>query len=163
MRASDISIRLASAEDAEAIHRLLSELERALGATGSVKRSSGDILRHGFGKNPLFQALIASQAGEDVGLAVFFPEFSTWKGRPGVYVQDLYVAKAQRGTGLGRKLMQAVYEAAQAWDAAYCKLSVYGENEAALQFYRRLGFRRSKDEKVLIFDSLDQGLSTTLE
>lgn len=154
MRDSDINIRLATTDDAEAIHRLLSELERALGATGSVKRSSGDILRHGFGKKPLFQALIAARAGEDVGLAVFFPEFSTWKGKPGVYVQDLYVAKALRGTGLGRKLMQAVYDVAQEWGASYCKLSVYGDNEAALQFYRRLGFRHSKDEKVLIIDGL---------
>ena len=154
MRDSDINIRLATRDDAEAIHQLLSELERALGATGSVKRSSGDILRHGFGTKPLFQALIAAQGGENVGLAVFFPEFSTWKGKPGVYVQDLYVAKAQRGTGLGRKLMQAVYDVAQDWGAAYCKLSVYGDNEAALQFYRRLGFRHSKDEKVLIMDGL---------
>lgn len=154
MRDSDINIRVATRDDAEAIHQLLSELERALGATGSVKRSSGDILRHGFGTKPLFQALIAAQGGENVGLAVFFPEFSTWKGKPGVYVQDLYVAKALRGTGLGRKLMQAVYDVAQDWGAAYCKLSVYGDNEAALQFYRRLGFRHSKDEKVLIMDGL---------
>jgi GNAT superfamily N-acetyltransferase len=152
---SSISIRLASADDAEAIHQLLRELEQTLGATHSVKRSSKDILRHGFGTHPLFQALIASQAGKDVGLALFFPEFSTWKGKPGVYVQDLFVARELRGSGLGRQLMQAVYDVAREWSASYCKLSVYGDNEAALQFYHRLGFRRSKDEKVLIIDGLD--------
>jgi ribosomal protein S18 acetylase RimI-like enzyme len=151
---SDITIRLAKAEDADVIHSLLGELEQALGATGSVMRSSRDVLRHGFGKKPLFQALIASKAGRDVGLALYFSEFSTWKGKPGVYVQDLYVAKDLRGSGLGRRLMQAVYEAAQKWGACYCKLSVYGDNEAALRFYERLGFRRSEDEKVLVIDGL---------
>jgi len=104
---------------------------------------------------PLFRALIAAQNGRDVGLALFFPEFSTWKGKPGVYVQDLYVAKELRGSGLGRKLMLAVYEASREWGAAYCKLSVYGDNEGALQFYRQLGFRHSAVEKVLIIDGLD--------
>ena len=151
---SDISIRVASVDDAAAIHRLLGELEQALGASGSVKRSAEDVLRHGFGATPLFRALIASKSGHDVGLALYFPEFSTWKGKPGVYVQDLYVARELRGSGLGRQLMQAVYEAAQEWEAAYCKLSVYGDNDSALKFYRRLGFRRSRDEKLLIRDGL---------
>lgn len=151
-----IEIRLASVDDAGAIHRLLGELEQALGASGRIRRSERDILRHGFGDRPLFQALIASRAGADVGLVVFFPEFSTWKGQPGVYVQDLYVAPALRGSGLGRTLMQAVYEVSQEWGAAYCKLSVFGDNEGALRFYDRLGFRRSKDEKVLILDHLDR-------
>jgi len=156
MQAQDISIRLANADDADAIHQLLCELERALGASDSVRRSSTDILRHGFGKMPLFRALIATQNGQDVGLALFFPEFSTWKGQPGVYVQDLYVARELRGSGLGRKLMQAVYDVAQEWGACYCKLSVYGDNDAAMKFYRRLGFRHSKAENVFILDGLIQ-------
>jgi GNAT superfamily N-acetyltransferase len=151
----EIEIRLASVDDAGAIHQLLSDLERALGASGKVGRSVSDIRRHGFGDLPLFRALIARWDGKDVGLAVFFPEFSTWKGKPGVYVQDLYVAEPVRGSGLGRRLMQAVYEVAREWGAGYCKLSVYGDNEPALEFYRRLGFRRSQDEKVLIIDRLE--------
>ena len=52
--------------------------------------------------------MIARQDGKPVGLALFFFEFSTWRGRPGVYVQDLYVAADMRGTGLGRRLLEAV-------------------------------------------------------
>ena len=59
----------------------------------------------------------------------------------------------QRGTGLGRKLMQAVTEAARSWGATYCKLSVYGDNEPAQAFYKRLGFRISDTERVLVLDN----------
>jgi len=148
-----ISISPATAEDATVIHQLLSELEQTLGVTGSIQRTSADILRFGFSEQPLFEALIARKADQPVGVAVYFSEFSTWRGSPGVYVQDLYVSSEVRGSGLGRQLMEAVFKRSRSWGATYCKLAVYGQNEPALKFYRHLGFRVSGDETVLIFST----------
>jgi len=149
---SETTIRPASVNDVPIIHALLTELEQTLGATDSVKRTADDLRRFGFGETPRFNVLLAWQDHQAVGLALFFREFSSWRGAPGVYVQDIYVSAEVRGTGLGRKLMQAVMESARSWGATYCKLSVYGDNEPAVAFYRRLGFRISDKECVLILD-----------
>lgn len=150
----EICIRLAVAEDAPVIHRLLTELEQALGMQGAVKRKPGDVLHFGFSNNPLFETLIAWQGASPVGLALYFSEFSTWRGSPGIYVQDLYVSAGVRGSGLGRRLLEAVIERSRSWGATYCKLAVYNENEAALSFYRHFGFHVSENESVLIIDDL---------
>lgn len=147
---NDISIQLATSADAEVIDQLLTELEGTLDVKGSVQRKPADILRFGFSEQPLFEALIAWKGERPVGLAVYFSEFSTWRGSPGVYVQDLYVSTEVRGCGLGRRLMDSLMSRARSWGATYCKLAVYGQNENALLFYRHLGFRVSQDEKVLI-------------
>ena len=141
MSGSEITIRLASEKDVPVIHALLTELEQTLGATEVVKRTADDIHRFGFGEAPFFDVLLAWQDCKAVGLALFFREFSSWRGAPGVYVQDIYVSAELRGTGLGRKLMQAVTDTARTWGATYCKLAIYGDNEPAQAFYQRLGFR----------------------
>jgi len=151
---STVSIRRATASDVPVIHALLTELEQTLGASDSVQRTADDLLHFGFCETPLFEVLLAWQDNEAVGLALFFREFSSWKGSGGVYVQDLYVAANQRGTGLGRKLMQAVTDTARNWGATYCKLAVYGNNHAAVAFYKRLGFRISESECVLVLDGM---------
>lgn len=146
----ETTIRMATIEDVPVIHRLLSELETTLGATSKIRRKAEDLSNFGFSDPPFFEALIAWDGAQAVGLALYFREFSTWLGKPGVYVQDLYVAPSQRGTGLGSRLMQAVYDRAHGWSAAYCKLMVHTDNEAAIAFYRRLGFHTVSGEHVLI-------------
>lgn len=145
----EISIRRATVEDVPVMHRLLSELEKTLGATSKIKRQAEDLLKFGFSETPLFEALIAWRGAEAVGLALFFREFSSWLGSPGVYVQDLYVSRSQRGTGLGSKLMQAVYDRASDWEAGYCKLSVHLDNDSAMAFYTHLGFKAAENERVM--------------
>lgn len=149
-----ISIRRARAEDAPVIHRLLTELEQGMGMQGAVKRKAGDILHYGFSDTPFFEALIAWQGARPVGLALYFREFSTWRGSPGIYVQDLYVSEETRGSGLGRRLLESIVERSRSWGATYCKLAVYHEDEAALSFYRHFGFHVSEHESVLVIDDL---------
>lgn len=151
---NEISIRLASLEDTVIIHKLLGELEDTLGAGTGVTRKVEDLERFGFSDTPCFQTLIAWRGSHAVGLALYFKEFSTWKGAAGVYVQDLYVSADERGTGLGSRLMQAVYEQARSWGASYCKLTVHDGNDAALAFYKRLGFRTARKDNVLVLDDL---------
>lgn len=150
----NISIRFASAEDVAVVHRLLTALEDVLDASSGVRRTQEDLLRFGFSDSAFFKVLIAWRGTEAVGLALFFPEFSTWKGAPGVYLQDLYVVADMRGTGLGRQLMKAVYTHAREWGARYCKLAVHGNNDKAIAFYQQLGFRISENERVLILDDM---------
>ncbi|MDT8321422.1 MAG: GNAT family N-acetyltransferase [Xanthomonadales bacterium] len=143
-------IRQAGIEDAAEIHRLLLDLAAALGKTADIKSSVQDIRRFGFESEPHFEALLAFENGQAVGLAVYFYEFSSWRGVPGVYLQDLYVADEMRGRGLGRDLMDAVRERGRAWGGAYVRLTLHDGNERALAFYRRLGFEAREDELPLV-------------
>ena len=144
-----ITLRQAVRADAEQVHRLLRDLADALGKSDVMTSTPADIERWGFGETPRFEALLAFEGDEPVGLAVYFFEFSTWRGRPGVYVQDMYVAPQMRGRGLGRELMEAVLRRSRERGGRYVKLAVYDQNEQAIGFYRSLGFEICDDEQVL--------------
>lgn len=144
-----ITIRRAVREDAALVHRLLRDLAIALDKGDVITSTVADIEHFGFGEEPRFEALLAFEGEDAVGLALYFFEFSTWRGRPGVYVQDMYVAQQMRGRGLGRELMEAVLRRSRERGGRYVKLSVYDGNEQAIGFYRSLGFRVCDDEQVL--------------
>src|ERR1700742_4784131 len=108
VQSGDIVIGGATRDDAPAIHALLRALAVALRRPHDVQSTPDDIARYGFGPNPAFETVIARRGGEAVGLVLYFYEFSTWRGCPGVYIQDLYVDASLRGSGLGRKLLAAV-------------------------------------------------------
>jgi GNAT superfamily N-acetyltransferase len=146
----EISIRLAGPEDVHTVHRLLRDLAAALGKSADLRSTVDDIARHGFGERPFFETVLAWFGGEAVGLAVYFFEFSTWRGQPGVYVQDLYVAPVMRGRGLGRDLIAAVRKRAARDGARYVKLTVYDRNPEALAFYHSIGFESCEDELPLV-------------
>lgn len=149
-----LAIRRARVDDAATVHRLLRDLAVTLGKSKDLCSTVGDIEQYGFGREPCFEAMLGlaiTEAGETpVGLVVYFYEFSTWRGHPGVYVQDLYVAPAARGCGLGRELIQAVRERAAEWGGRYVKLTVYDRNPAALAFYHAMGFQSCEDELSLV-------------
>jgi GNAT superfamily N-acetyltransferase len=147
---STVAIRPARRDDADAILRLLAALSEQDGAEHSA--TAADYLRHGFGPDRLFQSILAEAAGRIVGVAVFFPTFSTQRGRPGVYVQDLYLAPDLRGQGLGRRLLGAVRAQAAGWGADHLLLVVDRSNGAARDFYDRLGFRRMAAYAPLLLD-----------
>jgi GNAT superfamily N-acetyltransferase len=144
------TFRKATSDDARTIQSLLGDLARQ---DGAQMRGTADALRrYGFGANPMFQAVLAEQAGAVTGLVLFFPEFSTLRGCPGVFVQDLYVAAPARGQGLGRRLLAQAMAAAQAWDAAYLALMVDRSNTRARVFYDRCGFADRGDYDMLVLD-----------
>ncbi|MDT8346132.1 MAG: GNAT family N-acetyltransferase, partial [Thermohalobaculum sp.] len=123
-----------------------------LGSPETFKAQPADFARHGFGPGALFRALIAEAGGETLGVAVYFPEFSTMRGRPGVYLQDLWVAEGARGSGLGRRLLAAVAGAAAGWGAAYMKLATHVDNPEAVRFYHRLGFVTDAGERTFVIE-----------
>jgi GNAT superfamily N-acetyltransferase len=147
---NNMTVRLATREDVPVIDRLLNELAVALGKPDSIEGTAQDLTKYGFGDHPRFEAILAFEDHEAVGLAIFFSEYSTWRGTPGVYVQDLYVSERLRGGGLGRDLLGAVRERARSWGGRYVKLTVYDGNQAAVSFYRHLGFDLCENEQALV-------------
>ena len=145
-----LRIREARPEDAGAVQSMLADLAGELGLTERFAGAEAAIRQHGHGARPLFSTLIA-ETEVPVGLALYFPHFSTLRGQPGVYVQDLWCAPGMRGQRLGSALLAAVAEAAaRDWGAAYMALSVHGHNAAAGRFYARLGFETASDERPIV-------------
>jgi GNAT superfamily N-acetyltransferase len=126
----------------------------ALSAQDGASHRAGpeDYLRHGFGPTRLFQCVIAEEDGAVIGLAVFFPTFSTQRGRPGVYIQDLWLEPRARHRGLGRRLVAAVRAQAAGWGAEHMTLMVAGGNRTAKAFYEALGFRPLEPYAPLVLD-----------
>jgi len=136
-----VELRLAQTSDAKDIADMLWQLARDLGDLDTFASTPETIAAHGFGPDSVFSSYIARSGDTPVGLAVFFRHFSTTLGRPGVYVQDLWIAPQMRGQRLGERLLAAVaHHAEQSWQAGYMQLTVYQDNPRAAQFYQRLGF-----------------------
>jgi GNAT superfamily N-acetyltransferase len=135
---SDIRIRFAISDDAGLMLRLIRELAVYERAPNVVVATEEDLRRHGFGPERQFEALLAFLDGEPAGLALFHPRFSTWLGRPGVYLEDLVVTQEARGKGVGRHLMTrlAAIAVERGWERI--DFQVLDWNPAR-DFYRRLG------------------------
>lgn len=133
-----ISVRGATADDAALLLQLIRELAAYERAPDAVSATEADLRRHGFGPEPRFEALIAAIAGEPAGFAVFSPRFSTWLGRPSLYLEDLYVREWARRTGVGRRLMARL--AAIALERGWGRIDfLVLDWNPARGFYRRLG------------------------
>src|SRR3546814_17450823 len=123
--------------------RELAEFEREPDA---VKATEADLLRDGWGPSPRFEALIAELDGVPAGFALYFHNYSTWEGRAGIYLEDLYVAERARGHGIGRKLMAALARLAAERDCRRLALRVLEWNPAR-RFYAGIGLTRTAERK----------------
>jgi ribosomal protein S18 acetylase RimI-like enzyme len=139
------TIRMAGPDDAPAIATLVRELAIYVKHEQDAKATPDDFRRHLFGPRPSAEAALAELGEETVGFALWFSTFSTFRGQPGIYLEDLFVKPECRGLGLGKALLAAV--AAQALERGCGRLewSVLNWNTAAIGFYRSLG-ARSLDE-----------------
>ena len=146
--AENVTIRLAEASDADTIHAGLLAMARAMGDGDKITSTASDIRTHGFGDRPAFEVLIAEIDGAFAGLCLTFPSFSTWRGQPGIFVQDLYVDEAWRGRRIGEALLRAVARRGKAKGAGYLRLSVDIDNTKAEAFYERLGITHSRNEHI---------------
>lgn len=118
------------------------------GELHKVMSRAEDFATHGFADPPAFRALIAELDGEPVGLSLWFCNFSSWRGDVGIYIQDLYVDHALRGTGLGRRLLKETAQHGLDAGATHLRLSVASSNSGARAFYKRLGLAFRDDECI---------------
>ncbi|AZO01502.1 GNAT family N-acetyltransferase [Mesorhizobium sp. M9A.F.Ca.ET.002.03.1.2] len=143
-----IIVRSGTIEDVDTIHTALLRLGDHIGAPEEIISTADDLRTYGFGEKPAFSTLIAEVDGEFAGLCLHFPIFSTWMGRPGVYVQDLYVEDRFRGRSIGERLLRRVARECRKDGGVYLRLSVDTDNETAKAFYERLGIAWSNYEQV---------------
>jgi GNAT superfamily N-acetyltransferase len=139
-----VTIRPAEASDAAIIVRLVRELADFEGLLDQVRLTEADVLRDGFGERRRFECLLAEVDGAPAGFALYFEDYSTFEGRPGIFVEDLYVAEGARGLGIGQRLLVHLARIAVERDYRRLDLMVLHWNPAR-GFYDRLGFRQSAD------------------
>src|SRR4051812_34130258 len=145
---SDTILRPGTIDDVDTIHAALLRFGAHTGGHQQIPSPAEDFRRYGFGDKPAFSTLIAEIGGEFAGLCLHFPIFSTWMGRPGVYVQDLYVEDRFRGRKVGERLLRRVAAQCRKDGGVYLRLSVDTDNEGAKAFYERLGIAWSSYEQT---------------
>ncbi|MES2036162.1 MAG: GNAT family N-acetyltransferase [Pseudomonadota bacterium] len=131
-------VRPAIAEDAATIHRFVLDLA-IHHEHHEVQTTLAEIEQALFGPTPHAFCDIAELDGEILGIATWFYTWSSWTGRRGLYLEDLFVTDAARGTGAGRALMAALAQRCAAEGLPRIEWAVQGDNEGGQAFYSRLG------------------------
>jgi len=134
-------LRAATPADVPVILRLVRDLAEYERAPEAVVATEEDFLRHGFGPSPRFSVLLAEQDGQVAGFALWFFTFSTWLGKPGLYLEDLFVRPELRGRGIGKALMLELARIAVREGCGRFEWNVLDWNQPSIDFYRSLGAR----------------------
>ena len=143
--AARFSIRRGRPRDAATIVRLIRGLAEYERLAHQVEATTGRIRRHGFGRRPYFETLICRRGGRAVGFALYFFTYSTFLGRPSLYLEDLFVLPEERGNGAGRALLRALAKVAVRRGCGRMEWTVLDWNRPAIGFYRRLGAKLHKE------------------
>jgi len=143
-----IRIRSATKEDVPVVAELIRGLARYEKLEHEVVMTE-DLLAAGlFGERPYAEVLIATDEDRPVGFALFFHNFSTFLGRPGIYLEDLFVVPEERGSGVGRALLEHLARLAVDRGCGRLEWAVLDWNRDAIAFYERLGARPNSDWTV---------------
>jgi GNAT superfamily N-acetyltransferase len=134
-----IAIRRATPADLPGILRLIVALAVYEREPDAVKATEQSLHETMFCDHPAVFAHVAQQDGEILGLALWFLTYSTWTGRPSLYLEDLFVTEAARGSGAGKALLQALAREARSLDCGRMDWAVLDWNWEAMGFYRSLG------------------------
>lgn len=134
-----LTIRAATRADAPLVTRLIHELAEFERLGHETAITEEDVLRDGFGERPRFRVLIAEWQKQVAGYALFFEFYSSFQGRPGLFLEDIFVRPNFRQHGIGTKLLAAVAEIAWEEDYFCLRWEVLDWNKPAIQFYEKLG------------------------
>jgi GNAT superfamily N-acetyltransferase len=132
-------IRNGTEKDVSIILDLIKALADYEKAPNEVIADEKILLQNLFGEKPYAETLIAEYNGEPAGFALFFHNFSTWIGKPGIYLEDLFVKPHLRGKGIGKRLLVQIAKIAIERDCGRFEWSVLDWNEPSIQFYKNLG------------------------
>lgn len=133
------TIRAATAHDLPLILGFIRELAEYEKLAHAVVASEAELGAALFGAHPAAEVLLAFEAEAPVGFAVYFQNFSTFLGRAGIYLEDVFVKPTWRGRGCGRALLTQIGRIAHARNCGRLEWSVLDWNEPAIEFYRKLG------------------------
>jgi ribosomal protein S18 acetylase RimI-like enzyme len=124
------------------------EMAHAMDAQAKVRSTVEDFAEAMSSDNTVIQVLLAERGAVPLGITIFFLNFSTWRGTLGVYIQDIYVAPAGRGTGIGKQMLSEVASWAVERGADHLRLSVDRDNITAQAFYEKIGMSYCDDEMI---------------
>ena len=145
---SNFKIRAACVADVPIILQLIRDLatyERAPNEVTATEKQLADVL---FGEKPVAEVLLAFENETPAGFTVFFHNFSTWLGRPGLYLEDLFVKPEKRGKGYGHALLVDLAKIAHDRGCGRMEWAVLNWNDPAIQFYRKLGAKPMEEWTV---------------
>lgn len=134
-----LRIRSAEREDVGLILQFIRALAEYERLADSVVASGASLERTLFGERPYAEVLLAEWEGEPAGFALFFHNYSTFLGKPGIYLEDLFVKPELRGKGIGKGLLRRIAGLAVERDCGRVEWAVLDWNEPSIQFYRSLG------------------------
>lgn len=134
-----IAIRPATAADVAEILRFIKALALYERGLDKVTATEEGLLRDGFGPHPFYECLIAELDGRPAGFALYFYNYSTWRGQPGIYLEDLFVEPEQRGLGIGKALLERVAAVAIEKGCRRLQWQVLDWNTPAIDFYVAMG------------------------
>ncbi len=155
---STATIRKAEPTDALAIHELLTELAEFEKISHLVEATPTSTRLALFGDRPCAEALVAELDGATVGTAVFFGNYSTFLGRQGLYVEDIYIRPEHRGAGIGRAMFVELAKLAEERGCGRMEWSVLDWNTQAIDFYQNLGANILDEWRIVRLDS--DGIAT---
>ena len=137
----NLTIRFATSHDAATILRLIKGLASFELEPDAVEVTADDLRSQMASTPPPFECLLAEYEAEAAGFALFFPNYSTWRGAPGLYLEDLFVLDQYRGRGIGGALMNRLAEIVAERGWSRMEWAVLNWNTAAQSFYREQGAR----------------------
>ncbi len=147
-----LQLRPATPDDVPLMLAYVRELAEYEREPESVVATEDDLLRDGFGKSPRFGCVMAEWNGEPAGFALYFYNYSTWKGRSGIHVEDLFVRPAFRGLGIGKALLLRVAAIAHTEKCGRLQWDVLEWNEPAIAFYEKLGASMMTEWRIMRVD-----------
>lgn len=145
---SEFRIQPASEQDLPVVLRMIKALAEYEKLADQVVTTEASLRAALFGERRFGEVIIGYAGNEPVGFALFFHNFSTFRGAPGLYLEDLFVEPRWRGHGFGRKLLQHLAGVAVARGCHRMEWAVLDWNESAIQFYRRAGARSLDDWRI---------------
>jgi GNAT superfamily N-acetyltransferase len=144
-----LKLRKAAAKDIPLILSLIRELAEYERAPNAVVCTEQDLRRDGFGPSPVFHVIVAEWNGEAAGMAFYFYNYSTWQGRSGIFIEDLFVRPRFRGKGIGRALMAKLAQTAIAEKCHGIRWEVLDWNKPAIEMYQHLGSKFRDGWKIM--------------
>ena len=136
---SDLILRFAEPADCGVLFELIQALAEYEKLSHAVTGNPQALKEHLFGSNKFIEAILAESRGQAVGFALFFPNYSTFLTKPGIYLEDLFVLPEYRRQGIGKALLTKLAQIAIERDCGRLEWSVLDWNESAFAFYRSMG------------------------
>tara|TARA_B100001059_G_scaffold59086_1_gene54419 strand:- start:13758 stop:14246 length:489 start_codon:yes stop_codon:yes gene_type:complete len=146
-----LKIRSALKDDMSSVYNLINELAKFERNPDQVIISVNDLKKHGFGKNPLFKCIVAEIENQIVGMALFYPRYSTWRG-PTIHLEDLIVKEKWKSNGIGRALYKEFIQYAFSQKVRRVEWVVLDWNKNAIDFYNISGAKVLQDWRTVQMD-----------